>query len=89
MKANITNNGTRAVLTTEHCDSCFGVPVLVLEGKAGPVAFGPADTMPGGGLAADYVADWAEVPERTETERAFASSFISIFAHSIYTHSLR
>jgi hypothetical protein len=89
MEAVIKNDFLSAVLTTEHRDSCFGVPVLVFEGTTGMAALGPADALPDGQLAADYVADWADVPERTEGERAFASSFISLFAHSIYTHCLR
>lgn len=83
------------VLTTDHADSCFGVPVLLIGPDAAPQgctefeALGPGDTVPGGARAYEIVSRWADDERRSELERAFASSFLSVFAHTVYTQPLR
>jgi hypothetical protein len=67
----------RAILTDEHAQSNYGIPVLVIESPDASAAFGPADTIGDSGIpAATVVFEWAKNPARTPQERQAANSFL-------------
>jgi len=62
----------RIVLTTDHPQSSYGVPVALIDGEA----YGPADRVQGGMTAAAIVADWASRKERTQDDRRDAARYL-------------
>jgi hypothetical protein len=76
----------KLTLTTNHAASSYGIPVLIDENKN---AFGPADTLPTGELARDFVArkiravgeelrDESLDPLDLLNETAFERAFLSV-----------
>lgn len=54
-RSEVQNGSIRAWLTTEHSQSCYGLPVLLISCNGREDVLGPGDLLPSGLLAVDLV----------------------------------